>query len=181
MAQKSFGRRHLPSQTDAMRPDPSTPASDAGQSRSEGSGTRGRTTVVISSALASILALGALGFGLAPNVETHVNDHASGAGVEKRVPTGLECSGRAAACTNQYSVELSCGENDEPKTITVVAANAEAAGSTAERYNRGCRARRASFVAALVRNATHNVSRSLTRSADTDRPSRRRGWRLRRR
>jgi hypothetical protein len=88
-------------------------------------------------------------------------------------------------CTNQYQVSLSCGSQQEPKSITVNAGSADAAEAKAERYNRGCRARGSRFLASVIHNAAKSYyggSRAGdTRAADDDTPKRRRAWRFRRR
>jgi hypothetical protein len=67
-----------------------------------------------------------------------------------------ECRGQAN-CANQYDVALTCGSSDEPRSASVIAADAEAAERKAERYNRDCRSRRAVFVSSLIRSAAYTA------------------------
>ena len=52
---------------------------------------------------------------------------------------------------------LTCGDSDEPKSVSVVAVDADAAQRKAERYNGNCRSRRAMFVTSLIRSAVNTA------------------------
>lgn len=143
MAQNSFGRRNAPLGA-------SSAAASSSSIRSAGpSGDGSSRAVVLSSAAASFLAFGALGYFLVPNGTTHLDATPSAPKVTATRPAPAECRGKPD-CKNEYSVELRCGEGDEPKTARVVASSVEAASVTAERYNRGCRARRTFFAAVMT-------------------------------
>ena len=60
-------------------------------------------------------------------------------------------------CTNQYDVALSCGSSEEARTVSVIAADTEAAERKAERYNRECRSRSVVFVTGLAKSAVANT------------------------
>ena len=103
-----------------------------------------------------------------------------------------ECRGQAG-CSNEYSVALSCGGNDEPRAVSVQAADREAAERKAERYNRDCRSNGAVFVAGLIRTAANtafrgpqahanrNAEHNTTTASSNSTASGRRSWRFRRR
>ena len=96
-----------------------------------------------------------------------------------------ECRGQPT-CANRYEVALSCGSSDEPKSVSMIAPDAEAAERKAERYNRACRSRRAMFVESLIRSAAYTAyggQRADEPSNHTSRNSTatRRVWRFRRR
>jgi hypothetical protein len=146
MAQKSFGRRNDPSGS-------SSTATGSGSIRAGGLSSDGSSRVVVlSSAAASFLAFGALGYFLTPGGTTRVATAPSAPKIVDARPAPAECRGKPD-CKNEYSVELRCGESEEPKTTSVVATSAEAAGVTAERYNRGCRTRRTYFLAVMTPGA----------------------------
>jgi hypothetical protein len=95
-----------------------------------------------------------------------------------------ECRGQPH-CANQYDVALACGSSDEPKSVSVVATDAEAAERKAERYNRDCRSRRAVFVSSLIRSAAYTPFGGQraddTASHASPKTTTRRAWRFRRR
>lgn len=97
-----------------------------------------------------------------------------------------QCRGQAG-CTNQYNVKLSCGDSGETKSISVLAADAEAAEAKAERYNRGCRVRSVSFVSSIIKSAARtafggsSTDEASPRATDNGTASRRGRWRFRRR
>lgn len=140
MPQTSFGRRNASPQ--AGLPSATVSSCAEGSSRA----------VVLSSAAASFVAFAALGYFLTPGGMTRQDTVALAPTISHVRPAPAEC--RKPDCKNEYSVELRCGEADQPKSTRVVASSAEAATMTAERYNRGCRARRAVFVALLTPGAS---------------------------
>ena len=143
MAQNSFGRRNAPLGAS------SAAASSSSICSAGSSGDGSSTAVVLSSAAASFLAFGALGYFLVPGGATRVETASSTPKITDTRPAPVECRGKPD-CKNEYSVELRCGEGDELKTASVVASSVEAASITAERYNRGCRARRTFFAAVIT-------------------------------
>jgi len=66
------------------------------------------------------------------------------------------CQGQDG-CTNKYDVTLSCGSQDEPRTVSIAAADESQAQDIARRYNRGCRARGAVLVASFIKTAGGNA------------------------
>jgi hypothetical protein len=171
MAQKDFGRRQCSSRSEA-RPAASGPSSHALPAAQDAGTGRSITvlTIVVGVVVAAAAAL-ALALSAAARTDNGAAPQA-------------ECRGQAD-CTNRYDVKLRCGSSEEPKSVSVLASNTEAAEAKAERYNRGCRARGASFVAMVVRNAALSHYRGSRageqRTADNDTPTRRRAWRFRRR
>jgi hypothetical protein len=161
MAQTSFGRRHASSQ----QPAPSASAPAEGSSR----------VVVLSSAAASFVAFAALGYFLAPSDTSRFDGAASAPSITDARPAPPECRGKPD-CKNEYSVELRCGETGEAKTTSVVAPSAEAAGVTAERYNRGCRTRRTAFLAVIVKGPSH-IANVESRPTAEKAPARARSFR----
>ena len=75
---------------------------------------------------------------------------------QQAAATQRECNGQVG-CTNQYDVALSCGSSEEARTVSVIAADAEAAERKAERYNRECRSRSVVFVTGLAKSAVANT------------------------
>jgi hypothetical protein len=130
--------------------------------------------VVLSSAAASFVAFAALGYFLTPNT-SRIDEAASAPNITDARPGPSECRGKPD-CKNEYSVELRCGESGEAKTTSVVAPSAEAAGVTAERYNRGCRTRRTAFLAVIARGPSH-IANVESRPAAEKAPARARTFR----
>lgn len=95
------------------------------------------------------------------------------------------CHPDQVGCTNQYQVALGCGNQQEPKSVSVLAPSPDLAEAKAERYHRGCRSRGASFVASVISNAAVNYYGGSrpgdARTADDGPPKWRRAWRFRRR
>ena len=132
---------------------------------------------------ATLGAFGALGCFLTPSGATRVDTASSTPKITGTPPAPAECRGKPD-CKNEYSVELRCGEGDEPKTASVVASSVEAANVTAERYNRGCRARRTFFAAVITQgpSGTSKVAAAaLAATASEPVRSSRGGRRMRRR
>ena len=146
MAQNSFGRRN------AQLGASSASSSSSIQPAASSAGGSSRA-VVLSSAAASFLAFAALGYFLTPSGTARVDTAPSAPKIADSRSAPAECRGKPD-CKNEYAVELRCGEGEEPKTATVVAASVEAASVTAERYNRGCRARRTFFLAVMTPGAS---------------------------
>lgn len=146
MAQNSFGRRNAPS--GAPSATPSSNSIRSADSSADGSS----KAVVLSSAAASFLAFAALGYFLTPSGTTRLDATPSAPEITDARPAPVECRGKPD-CKNEYTVELRCGEGEEPKTTSVMATSAEAASVTAERYNRGCRTRRTFFLAVMTPGA----------------------------
>lgn len=178
MVQKSFGRRS--SSREAPAP-AAPPVSDAGS-------TAGRSVAILAgvTGLVVVMALGlAFAFNAVANTDSEAVARAE-VPAQDSLTQEAQCRGQSG-CTNQYDVKLTCGNSEEPKSISVHAADAEAAQAKAERYNRDCRARGASFVAAFIKSGARNavgVSRTAEaapRVADNGASSRRPRLRFRRR
>lgn len=177
MVQKSFGRRS----SSREAPVPAAPPLSE-----EGSGA-GRSVAILAggTGLVVVTALGlTFAFNAVANTDSEAAQRAEVAAQEP-LTQEAQCRGQSG-CANQYDVKLTCGNNEEPKSVSVHAADAEAAQAKAERYNRDCRARGASFVAAFIKSGARNavgVSRAAEagpRVAEND-ASRRPRLRLRRR
>ena len=172
MAQKDFGRRQCSSRSDAARPATSGPPASA---LPAGQGASTRRSVTVLTIVVGLVVAAAAALALALSAAARTDNGAA---------PQIECRGQAN-CTNRYNVKLRCGSNEEPKSVSVLAPSTEAAEAKAERYNRGCSARGASFVAMIVKDAATSHYRgshaSEQRTADNDTPKRRRAWRFRRR
>jgi hypothetical protein len=144
MAQQGFGRRQIASP--AITDLPTGRRDPAGINRSAGA------SVVILAAVAGLLMLVVVGGVVALNAATSTGRAAP----KEAAATPQECHG-LADCTNQYSVALSCGSSGEARTVSVVAADAEAAERKAERYNRDCRSGRAIFVTNVIKSAANGA------------------------
>ncbi len=181
MAQKEFGRRQAqpvgggaPTRAPEASSAPSPDATEALALADAPSRSAARNVMILASVggLVLVMALGAA-YGLNAAVS-------SGEAQSKQ-----ECRGQPN-CANQYDVALTCGSSDEPKSVSVVAADAEAAERKAERYNRNCRSRRAVFVSSLIRSAAYTAYGGQRADQPSNYASRnttatRRVWRFRRR
>ena len=156
MTQQGFGRRGFTSRVVADQPAPAGRASShdhdcnslsAGASRSSG------TSIAILVAVGGLVALTALGSVLAYRGTTRAEPAAF---TRQAAATQRECNGQVG-CTNQYDVALSCGSSEEARTVSVIAADTEAAERKAERYNRECRSRSVVFVTGLAKSAVANT------------------------
>ncbi len=158
MAQQGFGRRGSTSRVSADQPAPAGRASSRDHDRnslSAGANCSSGTSIAILAAVGGLVALTALGGVFAYRGTTR----AEPAALTQQAATQRECHGQAG-CTNQYDVALSCGSSEEARTVSVIAADAEAAERKAERYNRECRSRSVVFVAGLAKSAAANTSGS---------------------
>jgi hypothetical protein len=170
MAQKGFGRRHsvLPGAAQAGGSGQATGAQPAASRLGSAAG----RSILAFVAVIAIGAGGAFALSSAFNAAAKVY-HRPAAAVERECRVGEKC-------TNKYAVRMTCGANEEPKSIRVVAADAEAAQQKAERYNRGCRVRGVSFVSRVMKNVATHVFRNRSRVEVRDtRPSGGRRWRFR--
>jgi hypothetical protein len=164
MTQKSFGRRNDPSRASSV-------ATGSSSISAAGSSTDGSSkAVVLSSAAASFLAFAALGYFLTPSGTPRVDAAPPASTIADARPAPVECRGKPD-CKNEYSVELRCGEGEEPKTTSVMATSAEAASITAERYNRGCRTRRTFFLAVMTPGGAPSSAKVAAAAAPVAKPA----------
>jgi hypothetical protein len=179
MVQKSFGRRS-PAREAAVA---AAPAPHSGS-------TSGRSVAILGgvTGLVVVTALGlTLAFNAVANTASDIETTAQAdVVVQDTLAQEARCRGQSG-CTSQYDVKLSCGSSEELRSISVHAADAEAAQAKAERYNRDCRARGASFVAVFMRSGAGSGVRvspaaaAPTRVADNGAGGRRSRLRFRRR
>lgn len=183
MVQQGFGRRtsspRAAAET-AARPTrvtgSSTTTADAPSSAAARSAA-GRSAAILAGVMALVVAA-ALGLTFAFNAVAKTDS-------EDTVAEEARCRSQSG-CTNRYEVALGCGSSEEPRSVSVLAADAEAAQAKAERYNRDCRARGASFVAIFTKSGARSavasrVAEAAPRTADSSATRRRGRWRLRRR
>ena len=183
MAQKEFGRRQAqpvggsaPTRAPEASSAPSPGATEALALADAPSRSATRNVMILASVggLVLVMALGAA-YGLNAAISS-----GDGAAESKQ-----ECRGQPD-CANQYNVALTCGSSDEPKSVSVIAADAQAAERKAERYNRDCRSRHAMFVTSLIRSAAYSAYGGQRADEPVSNASRnttttRRVWRFRRR
>jgi hypothetical protein len=187
MAQQNFGRRENQPRTDV---DPSAAgrraAREGGSFRATDSGRSPGKSIVILTAIVGMVLLAATGGVFVFNAATRAG--AAPAPQEIVAAAPRECRG-TADCSNQYDVELSCG-NGEARTVSVVAVDADIAESKAERYNRECRSRSVVFISSIGRSTGVNTvaaarhiadSKAADHKASTSKSSSRSSTRMRRR
>jgi hypothetical protein len=174
MAQTTFGRRGAPTRSRPASPDRTAASAAAGDDplATETGSSTGRTVAILAGIAGVVtVAAGGLAYGLNA--------------VTGDTGTRNPCRPGQPGCTNQYQVSMSCGSQQEQRSISVNAASPDAAEAKAERYNRGCRARGSRFLASVIHNAAksyYSGSRAGERRvAEDDAPKRRRAWRFRRR
>ena len=180
MAQKGFGRRQTASRCDAPRAatsgrssQPPSPG-DGGDPLATSPGAATRRSIAVLAGVAGVVTIAAGGLAYALSAATGGGDS-----------TRTACRPGQVDCTNQYQVALACGSQQEPKSVSVHAPSPDVAEARAERYNRGCRSRGASFVASVIRNAALShyggPRAGESRTADNEPPRRRYTFRFRRR
>jgi hypothetical protein len=173
MPQKAFGRRRSTALVVADQPAALRQQSaELGEHPSAASVSRtARKSAAMLAIVGGLVGLSALGAVYA------LNAMSAGGGVAAQE----QCGGQPD-CVNRYTVNLGCSRTDEPQSVHVLAADAEAAERKAERYNRGCRVRSVVLLSSMSRSAASNQWSGQTRKvADSGGTSGRRAWRFRRR
>jgi hypothetical protein len=154
MAQKAFGRRQSVLSAGAERPAASEASSAGSDGLSEAladadaPSRSAMRSVMIVGAVGSVIVVMALGAAYGLNAAVSSNDGT--------VEAKQECRGQPN-CINQYDVALTCDDSTEPKSVSIMARDADAAERKAERYNRNCRTRRVTFVTSMIRSAVRTT------------------------
>jgi len=173
MAKTTFGRRGAPTRQQPASPDRTAAAAATGHDplATPAGASTGRSVAILAG-IAGVVTVAAGGLAYA------LTSVGGDAGAANACRPGQKC-------TNQYQVSMSCGSQQEQRSVSINAASPDAAEAKAERYNRGCRARGSRFVAKVLHDAAKSYyggSRAgETRTAEDGTPKRRYTWRFRRR